>query len=112
MYVKRERAVTDTLNKLQIPGLTNSSPSLQLLEIIGSYFHEQSKDALRQLVFSSLFKPRGNMADPARLSLLSRLLSMAVAVARAPVLDCTAVWMQVPARLPNSHTLKLLSGAT
>ena len=46
------------------------------------------------------------MADPARLSLLSRLLSMAVAVARAPVLDCTAVWMQVPARLPNSHTLK------
>uniref|UniRef100_UPI00358EA77D integrator complex subunit 15 isoform X2 n=1 Tax=Myxine glutinosa TaxID=7769 RepID=UPI00358EA77D len=72
----------------------SSLQELQLLEIISSYFHEQSKDALRQLVFSSLFKPRGNMADPARLSLLSRLLSMAVAVAHAPVLDCTAVWMQ------------------
>lgn len=61
-----------------------------------NYFQEQTKDSVRQIMFSSLFSPQGNKADDSRMSLLGKLVSMAVAVCRVPVLECAASWLQVP----------------
>uniref|UniRef100_A0A2K5HWW4 Uncharacterized protein n=1 Tax=Colobus angolensis palliatus TaxID=336983 RepID=A0A2K5HWW4_COLAP len=55
---------------------------------------EQTKDSVRQIIFSSLFSPQGNKADDSRMSLLGKLVSMAVAVCRIPVLECAASWLQ------------------
>lgn len=60
-----------------------------------NYFQEQSKDSVRQIIFSSLFSPQGNKADDSRMALLGKLVSMAVAVCRVPVLECAATWLQV-----------------
>lgn len=68
---------------------------LQLLEIMCNYFQEQTKDSVRQVIFSSLFSPQGNKADDSRMALLGKLVSMAVAVCRVPVLECAAFWLQV-----------------
>lgn len=73
----------------------NSLQELQLLEIMCNYFQEQTKDSVRQLIFSSLFSPQGNKADDNRMALLGKLVSMAVAVCRVPVLECAAFWLQV-----------------
>ncbi|CAG5897065.1 unnamed protein product [Menidia menidia] len=50
---------------------------LQLLEIMCSCFQEQSRDAVRQLMFSALFSLQGNQADESRMALLGKLVSMA-----------------------------------
>lgn len=76
----------------------NSLQELQLLEIMCSYFQEQSKDSVRQVLFSALFSPQGNKADDGRMALLGKLVSMAVAVCRVPVLECAASWLQVRGR--------------
>ncbi|KAF7689819.1 hypothetical protein HF521_013172 [Silurus meridionalis] len=68
---------------------------LQLLEIMCSYFQEQSKDAVRQVIFSALFSLQGNKADENRMAMLGKLVSMAVAVCRVPILECAATWLQV-----------------
>lgn len=68
---------------------------LQLLEIMCSYFQEQSKDAIRQVIFSALFSLQGNKADESRMAMLGKLVSMAIAVCRVPILECAAVWLQV-----------------
>ncbi|MEQ2226662.1 hypothetical protein ILYODFUR_029638 [Ilyodon furcidens] len=67
---------------------------LQLLEIMCSCFQEQSRDTVRQLMFSALFNLQGNQADESRMALLSKLVSMAVAVGRVPILECAATWLQ------------------
>uniref|UniRef100_A0A1A8QSK8 Transferrin receptor 1a n=1 Tax=Nothobranchius rachovii TaxID=451742 RepID=A0A1A8QSK8_9TELE len=67
---------------------------LQLLEIMCSCFQEQSRDAVRQLIFSTLFNLQGNQADESRMMLLGKLVSMAVAVGRVPILECAATWFQ------------------
>ncbi|XP_030016323.1 uncharacterized protein C7orf26 homolog [Sphaeramia orbicularis] len=67
---------------------------LQLLEIMCSCFQEQSRDTVRQLVFSALFSLQGNQADESRMALLGKLVSMAVAVGRVPILECAATWLQ------------------
>ncbi|KAM9789974.1 integrator complex subunit 15 [Neosynchiropus ocellatus] len=67
---------------------------LQLLEIMCSCFQEQSRDAVRQLMFSALFNLQGNQADESRMGLLSKLVSMAIAVGRVPILECAATWLQ------------------
>ncbi|KAJ7426768.1 hypothetical protein WISP_12504 [Willisornis vidua] len=72
----------------------NSLQELQLLEIMCNYFQEQTKDSVRQIIFSSLFSPQGNKADDSRMALLGKLVSMAVAVCRVPVLECAAFWLQ------------------
>ncbi|XP_048848177.1 integrator complex subunit 15 [Brienomyrus brachyistius] len=72
----------------------SSLQELQLLEIMCSYFQEQSKDAVRQLIFSALFSPQGNKADDSRMAMLGKLVSMAVAVCRVPILECAASWLQ------------------
>ncbi|XP_041087116.1 uncharacterized protein C7orf26-like [Polyodon spathula] len=76
------------------PKRLNSLQELQLLEIMCSYFQEQSKDAVRQVIFSTLFSPQGNKADDSRLAMLGKLVSMAVAVCRVPILECAASWLQ------------------
>uniref|UniRef100_A0A0D9RYM8 Integrator complex subunit 15 n=1 Tax=Chlorocebus sabaeus TaxID=60711 RepID=A0A0D9RYM8_CHLSB len=76
------------------PKRLNSLQELQLLEIMCNYFQEQTKDSVRQIIFSSLFSPQGNKADDSRMSLLGKLVSMAVAVCRIPVLECAASWLQ------------------
>lgn len=68
---------------------------LQLLEIMCSCFQEQSRDTVRQLMFSALFSLQGNQADESRMALLGKLVSMAIAVGRIPILECAAVWLQV-----------------
>lgn len=68
---------------------------LQLLEIMCSCFQEQSRDTVRQLMFSALFHLQGNQADESRMVLLGKLVSMAVAVGRVPILECAATWLQV-----------------
>ena len=68
---------------------------LQLLEIMCSCFQEQSRDTVRQLMFSALFSLQGNQADESRMALLSKLVSMSVAVGRVPILECAATWLQV-----------------
>lgn len=68
---------------------------LQLLEIMCSCFQEQSRDTVRQLMFSALFSLQGNQADESRMGLLGKLVSMAVAVGRVPILECAATWLQV-----------------
>ncbi len=68
---------------------------LQLLEIMCSYFQEQSKDAIRQIIFSTLFSLQGNKADESRMAMLGKLVSMAIAVYRVPILECAATWLQV-----------------
>ncbi|KAG5854452.1 hypothetical protein ANANG_G00038010 [Anguilla anguilla] len=77
------------------PKRMNSLQELQLLEIMCSYFQEQSKDAVRQIIFSALFSPQGNKADDNRMAMLGKLVSMAVAVCRVPILECAASWLQV-----------------
>uniref|UniRef100_A0A3B5LKV0 Integrator complex subunit 15 n=1 Tax=Xiphophorus couchianus TaxID=32473 RepID=A0A3B5LKV0_9TELE len=72
---------------------------LQLLEIMCSCFQEQSRDTVRQLMFSALFNLQGNQADESRMALLSKLVSMAVAVGRVPILECAATWLQRTHRL-------------
>uniref|UniRef100_A0A3Q2XCB0 Integrator complex subunit 15 n=1 Tax=Hippocampus comes TaxID=109280 RepID=A0A3Q2XCB0_HIPCM len=67
---------------------------LQLLEIMCSCFQEQSRDTVRQLMFSALFSLQGNQADDSRMGLLGKLVSMAVAVGRVPILECAAFWLQ------------------
>ncbi|XP_013869285.1 integrator complex subunit 15 isoform X2 [Austrofundulus limnaeus] len=67
---------------------------LQLLEIMCSCFQEQSRDTVRQLMFSALFHIQGNQADESRMVLLGKLVSMAVAVGRVPILECAATWLQ------------------
>ncbi|XP_034039696.1 uncharacterized protein C7orf26 homolog [Thalassophryne amazonica] len=67
---------------------------LQLLEIMCSCFQEQSRDTVRQLMFSALFSLQGNQADENRMALLGKLVSMAVAVGRVPILECAASWLQ------------------
>lgn len=71
---------------------------LQLLETLCGYFQEQSQEAVRQVVFSALFAPQGNKADDSRMALLGKLISVAVAVGRVPVLECVASWLQVRPR--------------
>lgn len=68
---------------------------LQLLEIMCSYFQEQSKDAIRQIIFSALFSLQGNKADESRMAMLGKLVSMAIAMCRVPILECAATWLQV-----------------
>ncbi|KFP26928.1 Uncharacterized protein C7orf26, partial [Colius striatus] len=82
----------------------NSLQELQLLEIMCNYFQEQTKDSVRQIIFSSLFSPQGNKADDSRMALLGKLVSMAVAVCRVPVLDCAAFWLQ---RTPAVYCVRL-----
>ncbi|XP_063741214.1 LOW QUALITY PROTEIN: integrator complex subunit 15 [Eleginops maclovinus] len=67
---------------------------LQLLEIMCSCFQEQSRDTVRQLMFSALFGLQGNQADESRMALLGKLVSMAIAVGRVPILECAATWLQ------------------
>ncbi|XP_029686638.1 integrator complex subunit 15 isoform X1 [Takifugu rubripes] len=67
---------------------------LQLLEIMCSCFQEQSRDAVRQLMFNALFGLQGNQADESRMALLGKLVSMAIAVGRVPILECAATWLQ------------------
>uniref|UniRef100_H9GMH1 MMS19 nucleotide excision repair protein n=1 Tax=Anolis carolinensis TaxID=28377 RepID=H9GMH1_ANOCA len=78
----------------QVPKELNSLQELQLLEIMCNYFQEQSKDSVRQIIFSSLFSPQGNKADDSRMALLGKLVSMAIAICRVPVLECAASWLQ------------------
>lgn len=86
------------------PKRLNSLQELQLLEIMCNYFQEQSKDSVRQIIFSSLFSPQGNKADDSRMALLGKLVSMAVAVCRVPVLECAASWLQ---RTPVLYCVRL-----
>ncbi|XP_075383660.1 integrator complex subunit 15 isoform X2 [Tenrec ecaudatus] len=86
------------------PKRLNSLQELQLLEIMCNYFQEQTKDSVRQILFSSLFSPQGNKADDSRMSLLGKLVSMAVAVCRIPVLECAASWLQ---RTPVVYCVRL-----
>ncbi|XP_048465531.1 integrator complex subunit 15 isoform X2 [Rhincodon typus] len=76
------------------PKRLSSLQELQLLEIMCSYFQEQNKDAVRQIIFSALFAPQGNKADENRLAMLGKLVSMAIAICRVPILECTALWLQ------------------
>ncbi|XP_039630842.1 uncharacterized protein C7orf26 homolog isoform X1 [Polypterus senegalus] len=85
-HVPKERSVQ--------PKRLNSLQELQLLEIMCSYFQEQSKDAVRQIIFSTLFSPQGNKTDDNRMAMLGKLVSMAVAVCRVPILECAASWFQ------------------
>uniref|UniRef100_A0A8D0G045 Integrator complex subunit 15 n=1 Tax=Sphenodon punctatus TaxID=8508 RepID=A0A8D0G045_SPHPU len=82
----------------------NSLQELQLLEIMCSYFQEQTKDSVRQIIFSSLFSPQGNKADDSRMALLGKLVSMALAVCRVPILECAASWLQ---RTPAIYCVRL-----
>ncbi|KAM4023691.1 integrator complex subunit 15 isoform 2-T3 [Anomaloglossus baeobatrachus] len=77
---------------------------LQLLEILCNYFQDQTKESVRQIIFSSLFSPQGNKADEQRMALLGKLTSMAVAVCRLPVLECAASWLQ---RTPAVYCVRL-----
>ncbi|XP_074136146.1 integrator complex subunit 15 isoform X1 [Sminthopsis crassicaudata] len=86
------------------PKRLNSLQELQLLEIMCNYFQEQAKDSVRQIIFSSLFSPQGNKADDSRMVLLGKLVSMAVAVCRIPVLECAASWLQ---RTPAGYCVRL-----
>lgn len=72
-----------------------------MLEIMCSCFQEQSRDTVRQLVFSALFSLQGNQADESRMALLGKLVSMAVAVGRVPILECAATWLQVRIKYTN-----------
>ncbi|XP_063171053.1 integrator complex subunit 15 [Candoia aspera] len=86
------------------PKRLNPVQELQLLEILCGYFQEQSKEAVRQVVFSALFTPQGNKADDSRMALLGKLVSMAVAVCQVPVLECVASWLQ---RTPAVYCVRL-----
>ncbi|XP_042294160.1 uncharacterized protein C7orf26 homolog isoform X2 [Sceloporus undulatus] len=86
------------------PKRLNSLQELQLLEIMCNYFQEQSKDSVRQIIFSSLFSPQGNKADDSRMALLGKLVSMAIAICRVPVLECAASWLQ---RTPAVYCVRL-----
>lgn len=80
---------------------------LQLLEIMCSCFQEQSRDTVRQLMFSALFSLQRNQADESRMSLLSKLVSMAIAVGRVPILECAATWLQVESNCFGSCCIHL-----
>ncbi|XP_061080845.1 integrator complex subunit 15-like isoform X2 [Conger conger] len=93
--MSKDRSVQRKMTSLQ---------ELQLLEITCSYFQEQGKDSLRQIIFSALFSPQCNVADDRRMAMLGKLVSMAVAVCRVPVLECAASWLQ---RSPAPHCMRL-----
>ncbi|XP_070811083.1 integrator complex subunit 15 isoform X1 [Pituophis catenifer annectens] len=86
------------------PKRLSAVQELQLLETLCGYFQEQSKEAVRQVVFSALFAPQGNKADDSRMALLGKLVSVAVAVGRVPVLECVASWLQ---RTPAVYCVRL-----
>ncbi|XP_072838558.2 integrator complex subunit 15 [Pogona vitticeps] len=86
------------------PKRLNSLQELQWLDILCNYFQEQSKDSVRQIIFSSLFSPQGNKVDDSRMALLGKLVSMAVAICRVPVLECAASWLQ---RTPAVYCVRL-----
>ncbi|XP_068196277.1 integrator complex subunit 15 [Antennarius striatus] len=81
------------------PRRMSALQELQLLEVMCSCFQEQSRDAVRQLMFSALFSLQGNQADDSRMALLGKLVSMAIAVGRVPILECAATWLQRTHRL-------------
>lgn len=98
-----EKATIDLVEEFifHVPKDRNTQPKrmsciqeLQLLEIMCSYFQEQSKDAIRQIIFSALFSLQGNKADESRMAMLGKLVSMAIAVCRVPILECAAIWLQ------------------
>lgn len=78
---------------------------LQLLEIMCSCFQEQSRDTVRQLMFSALFSLQGNQADESRMALLGKLVSMAIAMGRVPILECAASWLQVKLKSVCSYVI-------
>ncbi|XP_043945714.1 uncharacterized protein C7orf26 homolog [Protopterus annectens] len=86
------------------PKRLNSLQELHLLEIMCNYFQEQSKDSVRQIIFSALFSPHGSKAEDSRLAMLGKLVSMAIAVCRVPILECTASWLQ---RTPAVYCVRL-----
>uniref|UniRef100_A0A3Q2YII7 Integrator complex subunit 15 n=1 Tax=Hippocampus comes TaxID=109280 RepID=A0A3Q2YII7_HIPCM len=85
LHAPKDRSALTRVSALQ---------ELQLLEIMCSCFQEQSRDTVRQLMFSALFSLQGNQADDSRMGLLGKLVSMAVAVGRVPILECAAFWLQ------------------
>lgn len=64
---------------------------LQLLEILYEYFNNISNESARNTVFLSLFS--GTMAI-LRLGILSKLVSVAIAIPSPTILTSTSVWMQ------------------
>ncbi|KAJ8345080.1 hypothetical protein SKAU_G00292730 [Synaphobranchus kaupii] len=87
-----------------------SLQELQLLEITCSYFQEQGKDSLCQIMFSALFSPQSNVADDRRMAMLGKLVSMAVAVCRVPVLECAASWLQLHHQRLNPEVSRNVHG--
>ena len=71
----------------------NCIQELQLLEVLCDYFSYSgnSSEAIRNMVFMSLFPPTHN--DRSRL--LIKLVSMASSTKNVPVLTATGIWMQV-----------------
>ncbi len=97
LYTNVQFVSTQMPNKLSVFFFQRMSAlqELQLLEIMCSCFQEQSRDTVRQLMFSALFSLQGNQADESRMALLGKLVSMAIAVGRVPILECAATWLQV-----------------
>lgn len=68
----------------------NSVNELQLLEMLCSALQEAPEHACYS-VFTAIF---GGHVDPVKISLMTKLVSMAISISCSPVLGCAALWMQ------------------
>ncbi|XP_031563350.1 uncharacterized protein C7orf26-like [Actinia tenebrosa] len=71
---------------------------LRLLELLNKHFKEQKSDFVRWLVFDTLFsfsnQEQKEKKFNRRLDLLTKLVSMAIALRNGNIMDCMALWMQ------------------
>lgn len=53
---------------------------------------QEAPENSRFSIFSAIF---GGHVDPVKISLMTKLVSMAISISCGPVLGCVALWMQV-----------------
>ena len=63
-----------------------------MLEMLVQYFQQQTSPSIRHAAFNALFA--GHL-EVGKQELLGKLVSMAIGVKSASLLDCAARWMQV-----------------
>lgn len=70
----------------------NAVQELQLLDVLTIYFETRESEVVRNTMFLTLFHCEGIASN--KMKMLAKLVSSAIAIRSAAVLDCSAVWMQ------------------
>ncbi|KAF0298689.1 uncharacterized protein FJT64_027123 [Amphibalanus amphitrite] len=87
----------------------NNVQNLQLLEVLGDYFSLPNSEAARVMAFMVLFQPVPGPEGAAgrRVSLLCRLVSLAVSTRNSQVLSCAGAWLLQQQGCTSAAALRL-----